>query len=80
MKAFCIEFDRINNGPQAGGWLCRVWFKVATTNQFTDETHQAFAGSRWWFLAYWRAMREAKALYARLAAKAGDRESLGWAP
>ncbi len=78
MRISSIEFDRGNVSQNTRGWVCRIWFKVATTDQFTDETHQAFAGSRWWLLAFWKARREAKKLYANIAATPGAREALGW--
>lgn len=78
MRVSSIEFSWGNISQDARGWVCRVWFQVATANQFTDETHLAFAGARWRWLAYWRAMRNAKKLHSLLAAKRGERAAMGW--
>ena len=78
MQPFSIDFSRGNISQTARGWVCRVWFKVETAAQFTEETHQAHGSSRWRWLAYWRAMRAARILHNRLAAKPSDRAAVGW--
>jgi hypothetical protein len=79
MKVFSVDFSKGYIGQNTRGWVCRVYFKTATTRQFTDETHQAHAGSRFALLALWKAWRAAKALHATLAAKPGERGAIGWA-
>ena len=78
MDIFSVDFAYGPIGQNRMGWVCRVYFKVDTVNQFTEERHQTHGSSAWWFLAYWRARRAARALYRQLAAKPGERADLGW--
>jgi hypothetical protein len=61
------------------GWLCGWFYNVTTADQFSDVSRSAQAGSRWMFLAIFRAWREARKLERIERAKPGQRESKGWA-
>lgn len=75
MRLWTINHTRT---PQVGGWLCSVIVTICTARQFTDEQHQVDAGGRWRWLAFWRAMRAARALEREIGAKRGERAKLGW--
>lgn len=78
MKVFSVDFAKGNVSQNQRGWVCRVWFKVETVNQFTEETHLAFASSRWAFWAFLKAYWFAIRLHATLAASKAERSAVGW--
>jgi hypothetical protein len=61
VRVFRVEFK-----PHKIGWLCQVFFRYPSTPGEADGTAQSFASSRFWPLAYLRAMRNARRLYGRL--------------
>ena len=77
MEIFSVDFARGQRGHHPDHWVCQIWFAAPTVDQSADETHQGDGGSTWWPLAFWRAWREARQVYARLVANPGERAAPG---
>jgi hypothetical protein len=64
--------------PQVRLWTCDVFISVTTSQQFTDECHQATATGRWWILALLKGWLAARRKARALATKPGERAAKGW--